>query len=319
MRCGETSAKLFSVKSLESLQMKSYPIHENLDTSFINLSALVKYLRRKRFAGSIRLELGDYAAEIRFDETGDLTARENDRAGGRGGEGEEALQRILIRARQPGGIVNVYRHLTENSSVFQEQEKSPVEENFTSVERKQTISHVEEKSFQPPVNVIASSTGQITAKPNSASPLPFQLTNNVETRAKQGVLAPQDWQTLLDLTGELLGTIDRRLAEEGLNFKTAFLKASAEIVQDYPFLHRGKGIIDYNQGKIMMNEQVSATVFTGGIMEILRRIMERLGANPNFSEIYRRTAQDILALIRRRQPLYDKFSIAAPLEKIIGV
>ena len=155
--------------------------------------------------------------------------------------------------------------------------------------------------------------------PDSASPLPFQLSNQFETRARPGVLAPQDWQTLLDLTGELLGTIDRRLAEDGLNFKTAFLKASAEIVKDYPFLHRGKGIIDYDQGKITMNEQISAAVFMGGIMEILRRIMERLGANPNFSEIYRRAAQEILALIRRRQPLYDKFSITAPLEKIIGV
>ena len=300
--------------------MKSYPIHENLDTSFINLSALIKYLRRKQFAGSVSVELGDYAAEIRFDETGDLTARENDRVSGRVSEGEEAFERILIRARQPGGIINVYRHLAENSSVFGENGIT-AEENIIPSALQPTVSaqRVGEKSFRQPVDIIADSAVQIPAMSNSASPLPFQLSNNVETRARAGVLAPQEWQMLLDLTGEFLGAIDRRLAEENLNFKTAFIKASAEIVNDYPFLHRGKGIIDYNQGKITMSEQISANIFVNGIMEVLRRIMEKLGANPNFSEIYRRTAQEILALIRQRQPLCDKFSLTAPLEKIIGV
>lgn len=288
--------------------MKSYPIHENLDTSFINLAALIKYLRRRQFAGSVRVELGDYEAEIRFDENGDLTARENDRVSGRVGEGEEAMQRILIRARQPGGIIGVYRYLSENNPVFRNDEMTA--ENDSAAEPGQSISQ--------PENLNAYPAGQIPAKPNSDSPLPFQLSNNVETRARAGALAPQDWQTLLDLTGELLGTIDRRLAENNLNFKTAFLKASAEIVGDYPFLHRGRGVIDYNDGKIMMTEQIGATVFINGIMEILRRVMEKLGANPNFSEIYRQTTQDVLALIRRRQSLHDRFSITAPLEKILG-
>ncbi len=123
---------------------------------------------------------------------------------------------------------------------------------------------------------------------------------------------------LLDLTGELLWTIDQTLAEADLNFKTAFQKASAEIAKDYPFLHHEKGITDYRQGKIMMKEQISATIFVAGMMEILRRIMEKLGANPKFSEIYRQTIQQILALIRQRKPLYDKFFITAQLEKVIG-
>lgn len=300
--------------------MKSYPIHENLDTSFINLSALIKYLRRKHFAGSISLELGDYAAEIRFGENDDVTARENDRVSGRVGEGEEALQRILIRARQPGGVINVYRHLTENPAVFNDH-ATRREENSAAVQRDQTVpvSPLEKKSLPPQINPVADSPGHIPAKQNLSAPqIPFRLTNSVETKAKPGVLAPPEWQALLDLTGELLGTIDRSLAEDGLNFKTAFFKASAEIVQDYPFLHRGKGVVDYEQGKITMSEQISATVFVNGIMEILRRIMEKLGANPNFSEIYRRTVQEILALVHRRKSIYDKFSITAPLEKIIG-
>lgn len=316
MRRGETSVKLFSVKISLTIPMKNYPIHENLDTSFINLSALIKYLRRKQFAGSVRVELGDYEAEIIFGEKDDLIVREHDRASGRVGKGDEALQRLLIRARQPGGLINVYRHLAENAPVYKDNGKS-VEENILSVEPKQTvsISRVEEKSFNPSVNAAA----QILSKPDEVSPdFPLKFSNNVEARARQNNLAPQDWQMLLDLTGELFRTIDQTLAEADLNFKTAFQKASAEIAKDYPFLHHEKGITDYRQGKIMMNEQMNATIFVAGMMEILRRILEKLGANPKFSEIYRRTTQEILALIRQRKPLYDKFSITAPLEKIIG-
>lgn len=296
--------------------MKNYPIHENLDTSFINLSALIKYLRRKQFAGSIRIELGDYEAEIVFGEKDDLIVREHDRVSGRVGEGEEALQRLLIRARQPGGLINVYRHLAENAPVYKDNGKS-AEENIISIEPKQTVavSQVEEKSFEQPAN----SAAQILSKPDAVSPdFPLKFSNNVEARARQNNLAPQDWQTLLDLTGELLRTIDRTLAEADLNFTTAFQKASAEIAKDYPFLHHEKGITDYKQGKLTMKEQISATIFVAGIMEILRRIMEKLGANPNFAQIYRQTTQEILALIRQRKPLYDKFSLTAPLEKIIG-
>lgn len=292
--------------------MKNYPIHENLDTSFINLSALIKYLRHKYFAGSIRVELGDYEAEIILNEKDELIVREHDRVSGRVGEGEEALQRLLIRARQPGGIINVYRHLADNPAVFENNGK-PVEKNIVPLGLEQIVSRVEEKSFEQP----ATSAAQSLPKPDAASPdFPLKFSNNVEARARQNNLAPPDWQMLLDLTGELLWTIDQTLAEADLNFKTAFQKASAEIAKDYPFLHRD--ITDYRQGKITMSEQISATIFVAGIMEILRRIMEKLGANPKFSEIYRQTTQKILALIRQRQPFFDKFSITPPLEKIIG-
>jgi hypothetical protein len=292
--------------------MKNYPIHENLDTCFVNLSALIKYLRRNRFTGTVRVEFGDYQGEIVLNEgDDDLITREHDLVSGRVGEGEEALQRLLIRSRQPGGIVNVYRRLAENPAVSYEKEK-PAARNFSS-DAPSAISVSEEKFSEQ-----AAPARQIFAKTPTNSPaFPFQLSNNVETRAGSGALAPEDWQTLLDLTGALFGAIDKTLAAEGLNFRTAFEKASAEIAADYPFLDREKPVAHYADGAFTMNGQISAAIFVGGVLEILRRIMTKLGANPKFSEIYRRTVQEILALIRKNK-LYDKFSITTPLEKIIG-
>ena len=44
--------------------MKKQPIHQNLNTSFVNVAALVRYLRGLQFVGSIRIELASYEADI---------------------------------------------------------------------------------------------------------------------------------------------------------------------------------------------------------------------------------------------------------------
>ena len=96
--------------------MKNRPIHENLDTAFVNLSALVRYLRRRQFDGSIRVELSGYEADITLTADNQIKVREYDQIAGRIAEGEEALQRILIRSREPGGIVNVYQNMPEEAA-----------------------------------------------------------------------------------------------------------------------------------------------------------------------------------------------------------
>ena len=47
--------------------MKSLPVYQNLDTSFVNLSALIRYLREQNFVGRIQIRLRGYEAEINFD------------------------------------------------------------------------------------------------------------------------------------------------------------------------------------------------------------------------------------------------------------
>ncbi len=95
--------------------MSSRPIHQNLDTSFVNLSALVKYLRRRQFVGTVSIQLNGYRAEILIKEDSQLRVRENDQISGRISDGEEAFQRLLIRAREPGGTINVFQHTKQSA------------------------------------------------------------------------------------------------------------------------------------------------------------------------------------------------------------
>lgn len=315
--------------------MKNRPIHENLDTSFVNLSALIKYLRRRHFIGHVRVELSGYEADIHIRAENPLKVREYDHIAGRVAEGEEALQRILIRSREPGGIINVYQTVAENETARETIETVAEKIIQNDLRKPQTTTNGNGKpKTSLPANGNAShgnaSHGQTEGppkteekspppvpKPNSKlSNLPFELSNNFESKARHQNLSADERRLLLNLAGELLGTIDRALGAAKLDFRTAFRKACAEISVDYPFL----SALDYRQGKIKTDErELNAKIFVGGILEALRRILDKLDAHPKFAEVYRFTTQKILALLHQRKPLYDKFSITAPLQKILGI
>lgn len=90
------------------LFVEKLPIHQNLSTSFVDLAALVKHLRRLQFVGSIRVELSSCDADIIFTGRGRLHALLNDHVTGSVTEGEPALRRILFRAKEPNGRIHVF-------------------------------------------------------------------------------------------------------------------------------------------------------------------------------------------------------------------
>lgn len=294
--------------------MKSRPIHKNLDTTFVNLSALIKYLRRRQFAGNIRVELSGYEADVLLTAENEMRVREHDRIAGRISEGEEALQRLLIRAREPGGIINVYQEIEEDAPPI-EKPAFAVEENFVAVETKQAAVSL---SAQTPHKNGNSKSAEIDLPTSNQPQISFEFSNKYEEKAKQTNLSPQDWQMFLNLTAELLNLIDRSLAEANLEFSPAFEKARLEISKDYPFLNPAANIFEYKNGKITVREQTNAKLFAAGINEALRRILDKLGKNPKFLNIYFITTQRVVELIEKRKPLYDKFYITPQLERTVS-
>ncbi len=299
--------------------MKHHPVYKNLDTSFVNLSALVRYLRRRGFIGNVRVELSGYEAEIVLGEGNTLRVREFDRIAGRVAEGDEALQRILIRSREPGGIVNVYQSVAaEDTEKVAEKVSNPFENIKPSAVLAATAPNGKTQTApkQEVKEIIAETPKPKIALPNLVG---FEFTNKVEARAKQTALSADDWQLLLNLTSELLANIDKTLATANLDFSAAFFKARTEISGDYPFINPSANIFEYHDGKISMRQQQSAKLFTASVLEALRRLLEKLGANPKFLDVHRAAIQKILMLIHHRRAFYDKFSMTKPLEKFLGV
>ncbi|MDQ3129982.1 MAG: hypothetical protein M3Q99_04380 [Acidobacteriota bacterium] len=320
--------------------MKSSPIYENLDTSFVNLAALVRYLRGRQFSGNVRVELGGYEAEIFLTADGKSKTREHDRFSGRIAEGEEALQRLLIRAREPGGIIHVYPAAMKSANGVKA-EKTTIAAPPLIVENKALsleIPNINSTSFETARQIKSSSALRQFAENEKAenaatirrqiipeakpilksTEFPFEFSNNVESKARQNQISETDWQMLLSLTNEILRTIDESLARNNLNFAAAFQKACAEMSSDYPFLNPNAGILAYKNGEIEMREQMNAKLFAAAINETLRRILEKLAASPKFAEVYRATTQNLLALINNQKLLCDKFFITPQLEKILG-
>ncbi|HMS41803.1 MAG TPA: hypothetical protein PKE69_16345 [Pyrinomonadaceae bacterium] len=305
--------------------MKDHSIHKNLDTSFVNVSALVRYLRRRQFVGSVRVELSGYEAEIHLDENNALRVREFDRITGRVGEGEEALQRILIRSREPGGIVNVFQTVESEEKIVEVITEKPAEKVSNTI---QNIKPTAVLTVAAPTNGTNGNAPKpepqkIVAelpKPKNALPtLPLDFTNKVESKAKQNALSTDDWELLLNLTSELLSNIDKTLKTANLDFSAAFTKARTEISGDYPFINPETKIFNYKDGKISMREQQNAKLFTASVLEALRRLLDKLGANPKFTDVHRAAIQKILMLVHHRRAFYDKFSMTKPLEKLLGV
>jgi hypothetical protein len=96
---------------------KSRPVHENLDTTYVNVAALVHYLQQREFKGWIHVELDEYDADVFLNGRESPRVRETDHATNRTGEGEAALQRLLVRAREPGGLVSVFAGEREETAM----------------------------------------------------------------------------------------------------------------------------------------------------------------------------------------------------------
>jgi len=82
---------------------------ENMDTAYVNLPALLRYLQEREFAGRVHVELIEYEADIYLNPQNAPRVREIDHATGRESDGDEALHRILVRSGEAGGLVSVYR------------------------------------------------------------------------------------------------------------------------------------------------------------------------------------------------------------------
>jgi len=326
--------------------MKNRPIHQNLDTSFVNLSALIKYLRRRQFVGNIKVQLNGYMADINVLEDNQMNVNEHDQISGRVSHGEEALQRLLIRAREPGGSINVYQFVAESEEKIVEQktEKTPVKKEVLPIVEADIVQPIP-KPMKTPNRSNGYSTNEIpkitesipnskpkgtkesvnneTPNPRGQEPslpnFPFRLSNKVEAKARNNEISNEDWQTLLKLTVEILIVIDKSLAQSNLDFSAAFRKARAEIADDYPFLNPDSEKFDYQQGKVKMTEKMNPKIFIASITEAVRRILNKLEANPKFESTHKRTVQTLSNLYTKRKPLHDKFGITQQLKRVLGI
>ncbi|MGA9997742.1 MAG: hypothetical protein WBP93_20170 [Pyrinomonadaceae bacterium] len=91
-------------------------IYKNLDTAYVNLAALLRYLQQRGFNGRVHVLLDEYDADVHLKAGSDPLVREKDHTTGRLADGEAALQRLLVRAREAGGLISVYEDVSDEQA-----------------------------------------------------------------------------------------------------------------------------------------------------------------------------------------------------------
>jgi hypothetical protein len=320
--------------------MKINSTHKNLNTSYINLSALLRFLQQQNFVGSIHLEAKGYEADVFFTKADGLKVRENDHIAGRISVGNDVLAQILIRAHEPDGIINVYDEIEKETASGKSDDE--LETVLTEVEKAQTSTEDQvepfELSFSETEKETESTEEIAPIKPVSlkeklglpnlpfsfrkknAKKIPKEITEipkvEIIESPKEEDFSP-DWHELLDLIGEILQTVENSLAESNLNFVWVFDRVRENVFEEYPFLHPNSTVFEYKNGKVLMSEQINNNLFIASIAESLRLLLEKFETHPKFDEVRRSIVKNTIELMNKRHAQYDKFLITQQLEDII--
>jgi hypothetical protein len=81
---------------------------ESLDTAFVSLAGLIRYLREQNFSGRVHVALEDYDADVFIYPDGSPSVWEIDRLTGLSARGDGAFERLMVRSREPGGRITIY-------------------------------------------------------------------------------------------------------------------------------------------------------------------------------------------------------------------
>jgi hypothetical protein len=262
---------------------KSRPVYENLDTAYVNLAALLRYLRQREFVGHVHVEMEEYTADVRFGADGNLDAHEVDHAMGREARGEAAMQRLIVRAMTPGGQISVY------------------------------AGEGERRSESEPAASWHATVGAERQPPQQSAPV-----KSAEDASSMEEMDEVDWEALLRLSGEMIAAVERAALGVGADFDSSFHAARLEAADDFSFLDPSTGRFDYAYSEVQLHADVSPRTYASGIGTCLHRAVEKLTAGPRAGSVRERIALELAVLARRRHAELARLKLAPELDRIAG-
>lgn len=259
--------------------MNGYPIHQNLSTSFVNFAALVRHLRDLQFTGCVKLELSSYEAEIIFTTKDRVQAREYDRLVGRISQGEHAFRRILVRAREPFGRIQVVR--TDAVESFERIRKPFVDERI------------------------------ITGARVGAVGVSSTAVGHAET------LGPRRREEVRKLAGELLGVFEDSFSRTGMSFEQAFDNACQFVSEEFSFLDPEKGDVKFRGGELTFNHQPETVRLFDGLTTALKHILDRLNGVPTYAKLLVYTRHRLQQHTSLKHSSYSANGLVEIIDKIV--
>lgn len=260
--------------------MNGYPIHQNLSTSFVNFAALVRHLRDLQFTGCVKLELSSYEAEIIFTTKDRVQAREYDRLVGRISQGEHAFRRILVRAKEPFGRIQVVR--TDAIESIERIKKPFVDDRIITGAR---------------VNAL-------------------EIGSNTATVLSEN-LGPRRREEVRKLAGELLGVFEDSFSRTGMSFEQAFDNACQFVSEEFAFLDPEKGDVKFHGGELIFTQQPETARLFDGLTTALKHILDRLSGVPTYAKLLVYTRHRLQQHTSLKHSSYSANGLVEIIDKII--
>ncbi|MEO8434150.1 MAG: hypothetical protein ABI596_04600 [Pyrinomonadaceae bacterium] len=314
--------------------MNSRILYENLDTSFVNLWAMLRFLMKRGLVGRVHVELEDYTADVFLTGTSTPLVHEVDRASGREAMEEAALHRLVLRAREPGGTITVYEGEDEASgdALTIISEPAPVAEPPAPAEAPAAAAGSAARPIALPPGYASASAQTVTSEP--IRPEPGLSVTNLRSDPRRPALesagskmidaltnAPQkgsEWADLVEISAALIAAVERASTGVGADFSSIFKTVRLELADDYTFLDPSQNRFDYANARIKINAKPGAGPYVAGISESLRRVVDKIANEERAGRVRERVALDLALLVRKRREALTRFNLDMQLDRIAG-
>ena len=274
------------------MSMKNVPsrvLYQDLDTSFVNLWALLRYLSQRSFAGRVHVDLTDYSADVFLDGSETPLVHEIDRTAGTDVVEEAALHRLVLRVRESPGTISVYEGTAE--AVAPQRQASP-------------------SSAQVPAAATPELMRSSEAKNNDDAATETTLVRESTPTADAG--------ETIKLSGELIAAVEHAATAQAAKFAELFQQTRVALGDDYTFLDPISGTLDYKNSSVIIKGGSIPQGFVAGVSEALRHVVDQLARGDRARRTRERVALELARVARKNSEAIDASGFKEQLDRIAG-
>ncbi len=274
-------------------------LYENLDTSFVNVWALLRYLSQRSFVGRVHVQLENYSADVFVNGNETPMVHEIDGDAGTDVVEEAALHRLVLRVRESSGSITVYEGAEESIPPQVESElASPAADE---------VSPVAEPEAATP------EAGASTAGQDEEETVVAADASAVAKQSNQG-----EWSETKRVSGELIAGVEQAATSLGADFAALFQAARISLADDYAFLDPIAGQLRYENSSVTINGDTQPQGYVAGVSEALRRVIDKTATGERERRTRERIALELARVARKNGEALTRSGFSEQLDRIAG-
>lgn len=275
-------------------------LYENLDTSFVNVWALLRYLSQRSFIGRVHVELENYSADVFVNGSETPLVHEVDRDAGTDVTEEAALHRLVLRVRESSGSITVYEGAEASlpPKVESALPYPPAADEIASVAEPEAATPEAMRSIagkDEEETVVATDTVPVLKQPNA-----------------------DEWSETTRVSGELIAGVEQAATSLGADFASLFREARLSLADDYPFLDPMAGQLRYENSAVSINGDSQPQGYVVGVSEALRRVIDQIATGERERRTRERIALELARVARKNSEALARAGFSEQLDRIAG-